>query len=155
MLACLHSCVIVVWLAGWSPFTREREPDTGGPVKLAGDIRGRPTPDKQALTRNRERATGRATVERMTSRLSVQSDVLLQVLRNASGDWLTRSSIARRLRKRRLSAYDIAMLEILQEKGLVEIQHRENRTPIGYEFVYSATERNVSDERAGSGQGGG
>ena len=64
-------------------------------------------------------------MERTTSRLSVQSNLLLRVLLSAGGDWLTRSSIARRLRKRRLSAYDIAMLEILQEKGLVEIQHRE------------------------------
>lgn len=80
-------------------------------------------------------------MERITSRLSVQSDRLLHVLRSADDDWLTRSSIARKLRKRRLSAYDIAMLEILQEKGLVEIRHRENRTPIGYEFVYSATQR--------------
>ncbi len=84
-------------------------------------------------------------MERTTSRLSVQSNLLLRVLRSAEGDWLTRSSIARRLRKRRLSAYDIAMLEILQEKGLVEIQHRENRTPIGYEFVYSAREHNAAE----------
>jgi predicted transcriptional regulator len=85
-------------------------------------------------------------VERTTSRLSVQSNLLLRVLLSAGGDWLTRSSIARRLRKRRLSAYDIAMLEILQEKGLVEIQHRENRTPIGYEFVYSVTERAAAED---------
>lgn len=91
-------------------------------------------------------------MERITSRLSVQSDRLLHVLRNAEDDWLTRSSIARKLRKRRLSAYDIAMLEILQEKGLVEIQHRENRTPIGYEFVYSATERALTaGDATGSG----
>ncbi len=91
--------------------------------------------------------TGRETVERTTSRLSIQSELLLRVLRSAEDDWLTRSSIARQLRKRRLSAYDIAMLEILQEKGLVEIQHRENRTPIGYEFVYSATERAAAEDR--------
>lgn len=89
-------------------------------------------------------------MEPTTSRLSMQSDRLLSVLRNADDDWLTRSSIARQLRKRRLSAYDVAMLEFLQEKGLVEIQHRENRTPIGYEFVYSATERVPADERAGA-----
>ena len=38
------------------------------------------------------------------------------------------------------------MLEILQEKGLVEIQHRDNRTPIGYEFVYSVTERAAAED---------
>jgi predicted transcriptional regulator len=83
-------------------------------------------------------------VEKITSRLSQQSDVLLNVLREASSEWVTRSELARMLEKRKLSSYDIAMLEFLQEKGLVEIQHRDNRTPIGYEFVYRATEQAVS-----------
>jgi hypothetical protein len=78
-------------------------------------------------------------VEKVTSRLSKQSDILLNVLSESPDDWLTRSDIARMLDKRKLSSYDIAMLEILQEKGLVEIQHRDNRTPIGYEFVYRIT----------------
>jgi hypothetical protein len=85
-------------------------------------------------------------VEKVTSRLNEQSDRLLNVLKDAAGDWLTRSEIARMLEKRKLSAYDIAMLEILQEKGQVEIQHRDNRTPIGYEFVYRATEEALPDD---------
>jgi hypothetical protein len=60
----------------------------------------------------------------------------MNILRSADGEWVTRSDIARALEKRKLSPYDIAMLEILQEKGLIEIQHRDNRTPIGYECVY-------------------
>ncbi len=80
-------------------------------------------------------------VEKITSRLSQQSDVLLNVLKDAPNEWITRSEIARMLEKRKLSSYDIAMLEFLQEKGLVEIKHRDNRTPIGYEFVYRATEQ--------------
>jgi hypothetical protein len=82
-------------------------------------------------------------VEKITSRLSRQSDVILNVLKEASSEWVTRSELARMLEKRKLSSYDIAMLEFLQEKGLVEIQHRDNRTPIGYEFVYRATEQGV------------
>jgi len=80
-------------------------------------------------------------VEKITSRLSQQSDVLLNVLKEVSNEWVTRSEIAKMLEKRKLSSYDIAMLEFLQEKGLVEIKHRDNRTPIGYEFVYRATEQ--------------
>lgn len=87
-------------------------------------------------------------VEKVTSRLSKQSDVLLSVLKESAGEWLNRSDIARMLDKRKLSAYDIAMLEILQEKGLIEIQHRDNRTPIGYEFVYRATERALAESGA-------
>jgi len=84
-------------------------------------------------------------VEKVTSRLGKQSDMLLSVLKEASGRWLTRSDIARMLEKRKLSSYDIAMLEFLQEKGLVEIEHRDNRTPIGYEFVYRITEQALAD----------
>lgn len=75
-------------------------------------------------------------MEKSTSRLGKHTDLLLEILKAAEGEWLTRSDIARALEKRKLSPYDIAMLEILQEKGVVEIQHRDNRTPIGYEFVY-------------------
>ena len=84
-------------------------------------------------------------VEKVTSRLGKQSDLLLQVLKEASGDWLTRSEIARMLTKRKLSSYDIAMLEVLQEKGLIEIGHRDNRTPIGYEFVYRVTDHGLAE----------
>lgn len=85
-------------------------------------------------------------VEKVTSRLGKQSDVLLSVLRDASGDWVTRSEIAKMLEKRKLSSYDIAMLEFLQEKGLVEIKHRDNRTPIGYEFVYRITDQALAGD---------
>ena len=79
-------------------------------------------------------------VDKSTSRLDKQTDRLLNVLKDSQGEWLTRSSIARALEKRKLSPYDIAMLEVLHERGLVEIRHRDNRTPIGYEFVYRATD---------------
>jgi hypothetical protein len=85
-------------------------------------------------------------VEKVTSRLGKQSDLLLKVLRQTAGEWLTRSDIAKLLAKRKLSSYDIATLEFLQEKGLIEIEHRENRTPIGYEFVYRVTELAVADK---------
>ena len=84
-------------------------------------------------------------VEKVTSRLSKHSDTLLGVLRDSPGEWLTRSEIARMLDKRKLSAYDVAMLEILQEKELIEIKHRDNRTPIGYEFVYRVADDAVAD----------
>ncbi|MAS37349.1 MAG: hypothetical protein CL610_25330 [Anaerolineaceae bacterium] len=84
-------------------------------------------------------------VEKVTSRLGKQSDMLLRVLKETPEDWLTRSDIARLLEKRKLSSYDIAMLEVLQEKGLIEIEHRDNRTPIGYEFVYRITEQGLTE----------
>lgn len=80
-------------------------------------------------------------IDRSTSRLDQKTELLLSILKESPGEWLTRSDIARALDKRKLSPYDIAMLEILEDRGLIEIQHRGNRTPIGYEFVYRATDR--------------
>ncbi len=75
-------------------------------------------------------------MDKSITRLGKHTDALLHVLRGSPGEWFTRSDIAKALEKRKLSSYDIAMLEVLESQGVVEIQHRENRTPIGYEFVY-------------------
>ncbi len=80
-------------------------------------------------------------LDRTTTRLGKHVDVLMNILRLTPGEWVNRSDIAKALKKRRLSSYDIAMLEILHEKGLIEIELRDNRTPIGYEFVYRTTEQ--------------
>jgi hypothetical protein len=72
------------------------------------------------------------------SRLTEQAHKLLETLRKTGIEWMNRKDIARAIGKRRLTPYDIALLELLQDKGLVEIQSRTNGTPIGYEWVYHA-----------------
>lgn len=72
------------------------------------------------------------------SRLAEQAQRLLEILRETRTPWMNRKEIARAIGKRRLTPYDIALLELLQEQGLVEIQSRTNGTPIGYEWVYHA-----------------
>ncbi|MBL8165566.1 MAG: hypothetical protein JNJ61_26520 [Anaerolineae bacterium] len=73
-----------------------------------------------------------------TSRLTEQAQKLLEILQKKGNVWMNRKDIARAIGKRRLTPYDIALLELLQDKGLVEIQSRANGTPIGYEWVYHA-----------------
>lgn len=81
-------------------------------------------------------------IEKTTSRLRPQTERLLEILKPFSGDnWARRADIARGLEKRKLSSYDIALLEILQEQGVIEIMLRDNRTPIGFEFVYRLTDK--------------
>lgn len=72
------------------------------------------------------------------SRLTEQAQKLLEILKDTRMEWMNRKDIARAIGKRRLTPYDIALLELLQDKGLVEIKSRENGTPIGYEWVYHA-----------------
>jgi predicted transcriptional regulator len=79
-------------------------------------------------------------LDRTTTRLDKHVNTLMEVLGRKPGEWVTRSDIAKALEKRRLSSYDIAMLEILHNKGMIEIELRDNRTPIGYEFVYRTSQ---------------
>ena len=65
------------------------------------------------------------------SRLTEQAHKLLEILRATEIMWMNRKDIARAIGKRRLTPYDIALLELLQDKGLVEIKSRANGTPIG------------------------
>ncbi|MEZ4670822.1 MAG: hypothetical protein R3E39_23195 [Anaerolineae bacterium] len=72
------------------------------------------------------------------SRLTEQAQRLLEILQSARQPIMNRRDIAKAIGKRRLTPYDIALLELLQERGLIEITSRPNATPIGYEWVYQA-----------------
>ena len=72
------------------------------------------------------------------SRLTEQAQRLLEILQSTRLPVMNRKDIAKAIGKRRLTPYDIALLELLQERGLVEITSRPNATPIGYEWVYHA-----------------
>jgi hypothetical protein len=85
-----------------------------------------------------------------SSRLTEQAQKLLEILRNDRVQWMNRKEIARAIGKRRLTPYDIALLELLQDRGLVEIQSRPNGTPIGYEWVYHAKPEAVVEQSAAS-----
>jgi hypothetical protein len=63
---------------------------------------------------------------------------LLEVLQQQDGQWMTRRAIAEGLGKRRLTPYDIELLQRLCDERLAEIGKRPNPTPIGYEYAYRA-----------------
>ncbi len=67
-----------------------------------------------------------------------QAQKLLDALQSNPGQWLTRKSIAEKLGKRRLTPYDIELLQRLCDERLAEIGKRPNPTPIGYEYAYRA-----------------
>lgn len=66
---------------------------------------------------------------------------ILEALQSKSGEWLKRKEIALLLGKRRLTPYDIELLQRLCDEGLAEIGKRPNPTPIGYEYAYRAIEQ--------------
>jgi hypothetical protein len=70
-----------------------------------------------------------------------QAMKILEVLDSKRGHWMKRKEIALALGKRRLTPYDIELLQRLCDEGLAEIGKRPNPTPIGYEYAYRATSR--------------
>lgn len=82
---------------------------------------------------------------RKKSTLTEQSLKILEVLRSNQNDWLSRKDIARGLGKRRLTPYDIELLQRLCDERLAEIGKRPNPTPISYEYAYQAVD--VEDEK--------
>ena len=64
-----------------------------------------------------------------------QAQKILAILYDIA-DWTTRSEIAERLKKNRLTPHDISLLDRLTAEGLVEIKKRDYPGRIGFEFIY-------------------
>ena len=73
--------------------------------------------------------------------ITEQALKILEVLQEKPGAWLKRKEIALALGKRRLTPYDIELLQRLCDEDLAEIGRRSNPTPIGYEYAYRARSR--------------
>lgn len=76
--------------------------------------------------------------EYKTPPITDQAQKLLEALQTSPDQWLTRKAIAEKLGKRRLTPYDIELLQRLCDEQLAEIGKRPNPTPIGYEYAYRA-----------------
>jgi hypothetical protein len=70
-----------------------------------------------------------------------QARKLLKVLHSRPEHWFKRKEIAQAIDKRRLTPYDIDLLQRLCDEDLAEIGRRPNQTPIGYEYAYRALRR--------------
>lgn len=60
---------------------------------------------------------------------------IMQVMYDAGDEWLSRAMIAKRLKKRRLTPYDINCLTMLSEKKILEISTKPTTAP-GSDFAY-------------------
>ena len=52
--------------------------------------------------------------------------------------WMNRSLIAWDIGKKRLTPYDIAMLDLLEAEGLIDVVQWEGYSPHGYTYGYKA-----------------
>jgi len=77
----------------------------------------------------------------MKPELTDRARTVLAAVRKASaGEWVKRQTIAVVMGKNKLSAADVAMLEVLSTQGFIEAEERETAAPSGRMFVYRATE---------------
>lgn len=59
---------------------------------------------------------------------------------NAYDTWIQRAEMAEILGKARLTAGDMAYLEMLDVIGFIETKQEDTNTPMGYKWVYRLTE---------------
>lgn len=69
-------------------------------------------------------------------RLTAHADKLLNGLEKHRNQWLTRREIALAISKKRLTPYDIDMLELLAEKGKIRMEQEEGFSREGFRWIY-------------------
>lgn len=77
------------------------------------------------------------TAMRPPTEVTPHGEKLLQALRSAR-EWMNRKAIAHAIGKRRLTPYDLALLELLVSQGKVEVEKRDYDSVIPYQWVYRA-----------------
>jgi hypothetical protein len=71
---------------------------------------------------------------------SVITQQLLDVFKDAGGEWLSRGQIARLLGKKRLNPAELAALETLIKEGRIEAVEKATNAPSGVVWMYRSVE---------------
>lgn len=70
------------------------------------------------------------------ARVTPHGERMLEAIRGAGGEWVNRRQIAEWLGKKRLTQWELGLLPVLEQAGLIEAQKRNVDGPISYEWVY-------------------
>jgi len=70
------------------------------------------------------------------TRITEQAEKLRGAIEKQPNRWLTRKQVANAIGKKRLTPYDIDLLEILADRGLIKMQQEEGYSRDGYRWVY-------------------
>lgn len=74
--------------------------------------------------------------DRKPQRVTPHAQKLLDALEKRRNQWLTRLEVARAIGKKRLTPYDINLLELLAESGQIRVQQTEGYSREGYRWEY-------------------
>lgn len=72
------------------------------------------------------------------SRVTPHAERMLEAIRSQRGDWLTRQDIARAIGKKRLTPWEIGLLKLFADQGLIEMQTFDTNAPSGKVWKYRA-----------------
>ena len=85
------------------------------------------------------------------SRITAHGYKLLEGLERRRNQWLTRKEVALVIGKKRLTPYDIAMLELLAEQGHIDMDQQEGYSRDGYRWIYGVFDPEFDKEAAKQG----
>lgn len=69
-------------------------------------------------------------------RITAHADKLLNGLNRRRNQWLTRSDVAVLIGKKRLTPYDIDLLELMAEQGLIRVEKEDGYSREGFRWIY-------------------
>ena len=69
-------------------------------------------------------------------RITTHAEKLRGVLEESRNQWLTRRQIALKIGKKRLTPYDIDLLDLLAEHGIIQREQNEGYSREGYRWIY-------------------
>ncbi len=84
-------------------------------------------------------------------RITAHGYKLLEGLERRRNQWLTRKEVALVIGKKRLTPYDIALLELLAEQGRIDIDQQEGYSRDGYRWIYGVFDPEFDKEAAKQG----
>jgi hypothetical protein len=70
------------------------------------------------------------------TRITEQAEKLRSAIEKQANRWLTRRQIASAIGKKRLTPYDIDLLDLLADHDLIQMQQEEGYSREGYRWVY-------------------
>ncbi len=79
------------------------------------------------------------------NRITAHAQKILDAIHKRRNQWLTRAQIAQGLGKRRLTPYDVTLLDFLTDSGHIQSKKEEGYSREGYRWVYGVFDRPAPD----------
>lgn len=81
-------------------------------------------------------------------RVTAHAEKLQRALEGSRNKWLTRLEIAHAVGKKRLTPYDIVLLEFLADQNLIRMQQEDGFSREGYRWVYGVFDDDTKAEES-------